>query len=82
MGAGRLARTRANLRSLINFSASAGEIDKAPRQRGANIYSQHCEYFNKASRSRVRICGYATEKGVFFRAQNVKIIVDFLIYAI
>lgn len=66
IGGGALgAYARANLRSLINFSASAGEIDKAPRQRGANIYSQHCEYFNKASRSRVRFCGCATKKAYF-----------------
>ena len=27
------------------FPRACGEIDKAPRQLGANIYSQHCEYF-------------------------------------
>ena len=63
IGGGALgAYTRANLRSLINFSASAGELIKRPANVEQIYILNIASIFNKVSRSRVRICGYATKK--------------------
>ena len=57
-----MARTRANLRSLINFPALAGKLIKRPANVEQIYILNIASIFNKASRSRVRFCGYATKK--------------------